>query len=84
MKWIVYGSVICVLIYKVSQVVGNVVFSNLRAEGEMHIFDITPGDKSLNQKIAKKQKSNRVKVVINIIGTFVFNIICSLVANYIS
>ncbi len=84
MKWIVYGSVICVLIYKISQVVGNMVFSNLRTEGEIHIFDVTPGDKNLNQKIAKQQRSNRAKVVINIIGTFAFNIICSLVANYIS
>lgn len=84
MKWIVYGSVVCVLIYKISQVIGNIVFSNLRMEGEMHIFDVTPGDKNLNQKIARKQRSNRTKVVVNIIATFAFNIICSIIANYIS
>lgn len=33
-----------VLIYKISQVVGNMVFSNLRTEGEYHIFDVTSGE----------------------------------------
>lgn len=84
MKWIICGIVICVFVFKASEVIGNIVFSNLRMEGETHIFDVTPGDKNLNLKISRKQKSSRAKVVINILGTFAFNIVCSIIANCIS
>lgn len=81
---IVYGIVFCIAAYKIFQVIANIVFTTLRSNSDNHTFDITNGDKVIRQKIEQGIKRKKSKIVGNIIFTFMFNIVCSVLANYIS
>lgn len=81
---ILYSGVLLFVIYKTFQIIANIVFKTLRSEGINHIFDITNGDKKICQQIQKNATRMKVRVVINLIFTFLFNVICSIFANYIS
>lgn len=61
-----------------------IAFTTLRSNSDNHTFDITNGDKVIRQKIEQGIKRKKSKIVGNIIFTFMFNIVCSVLANYIS
>lgn len=77
------GAFICVGVYKIFQIIANIVFSALRSSEDNHTFTITNGDKVEYQKIEKGIKSKKRKVIVNLVLTFIFNVICSVVANMI-
>ncbi len=81
---VVICTVVCMLVYKISMIVANIVFTTLRADEENHIFCITNGDKNLNQKLQCEHKNRKRRVILNIILTFIFNVVCSVLANCIS
>lgn len=78
---IVYLIIICYVFYKIFQIIANIVFSSLRSTNTYHTFDITNGDKVIYQEIEKTVKNKKLKIFGNIIFTFIFNIVCSIIAN---
>lgn len=81
---IIYCVVICLITYKLFQIIANIFFVGLKSGGDSHTFNITNGDKNLCIELQKKVKNKKIKVLGNMCFTFVFNIICSVFANYIS
>lgn len=81
---VVYSILSCIIIYKLSQLIANVVFVKLRSNDENHIFDISSGDRKLCQELEKKINRNSISVAWNLFFTFVFNVVCSVFANHIS
>lgn len=77
-------TVVCMFVYKISMIVANIVFTTLRADEESHIFSITNGDQNLKQKLQCEHRNRKRRVIFNIVLTFIFNIVCSVLANCIS
>ena len=80
----IYGVIICIAVYKVFQVAANIVFAELRGGEDGHSFDITNGDKIECKNLEIKMKNKKIKIIGNIVLMLVFNVICSVIANFIS
>ena len=59
------------------------IYDLLREYGDSCLFDITKGDKTRQEKIKRHEKNNRISLTINLIGTILLNILCSVIANKI-
>ncbi len=79
-----YGMVVCFSTYKISEIIGNMVFCSLRSTDDNHSFNITNGDRIACKEVERKIKNRKLKIIGNIIFTFLFNIFCSVFANFIS
>ena len=62
-------------------VVTDRIYELLRSYGDNFLFNITNGDRNRQIKLQKREKSNRISIVINLIGTIILNIMCSVIAN---
>ena len=74
----------CVIVYKVSHIVANFVFSVLREDRDIHTFKITNGDYVECQQVEQKANNRKRKVIINLIGAIMFNVLCNIIANFLS
>lgn len=57
------------------------IYELLKDYGDNWLFNITKGDKNRIDKLNKIEKANKVSILINLIGTIILNIICSVIAN---
>lgn len=80
---LVYSGVFCSIVYKVFNIVASILFANLRSTSNNHTFNITNGDHLLCQKIEKKLKKTKFKIIGNISFTLLFNVLCNLISNCI-
>lgn len=76
---------ICAGIWILSKRLINVltdrIYELLKDYGDNWLFNITKGDKNRIDKLNKIEKANKVSILINLIGTIILNIICSVIAN---
>lgn len=79
-----YSIIGCFITYKVFQIIANIVFSSLRSTNHNHSFKITKGDKKTCAEVEKQLRNRKSKIIGNIIFTFLFNILCSIIANFLS
>ena len=75
--------VLCFIVDKIFGVVANIVFVSLGNHNNHHIFSITKGDKNKCYEIESKLKKNKAKIILNLILTLLFNVLCSIIANNI-
>lgn len=80
----IFGILICMVTYKIFEVIANIVFSTLRSKGDSHTFNITNGDSKICKKVEKRIKHKKLKIVGNIAFTFFFDVVCNIVASYFS
>lgn len=78
------AAILCMIVYKISQLIANHVFNMLKPNTDTHIFKITNGDNVLCQKLDQNSKTKKTKVIIELAFTFLFNVACSIFANLIS
>ena len=70
------------VVYKVFEIVANIVFSSLRQSTDNHTFDITKGDKNECKKIANTIRHKKLRIIGNIIFTIGYDIACSILTNH--
>lgn len=75
---------LCGIVYKLFELIANHAFVMLKPNKDTHIFNITNGDKNLCQVLEKNAKNKKGKLIGELFFTFLFNIICSVLANCIS
>lgn len=76
--------VLVILVWIVNRfftLIANMVYSLLGASMEHHTFNITKGDVKRRNEIIKRLNKNAIKIIINIIITIFFNVLCSIIAN---
>lgn len=85
---IIYAIFMCVAVWIFSKkFVGNLtdfLFNKLRTYGENALFNITKGDRNKQDRLRRKEKANRVVIIMNIIFTMAINILCGIIVNVIS
>ena len=69
------------IVNKIFSIIANAVFLMLGTYKDHHTFNITKGDKKRCQEISYKLNRNKAKILLNIIVTLIFNVICSIIAN---
>lgn len=57
------------------------IYELLNNYGDSCLFNITKGDVNRQDKMQKKEKHNRLSITINLTGTIILNILCSVIAN---
>lgn len=72
-----------ILAKRLVSVVTDRIYALLSEYGDSCLFNITKGDKNRQNKLRKREKNNRISIAINLIGTIVLNILCSVIANKI-
>jgi hypothetical protein len=70
------------VVYKVFEIVANIVFSSLRQSTDNHTFNITKGDKNECKKIANTIRHKKLRIIGNIIFTIGYDIACSILTNH--
>ena len=74
----------CFIVYKVSEMLSNIVFKTLADYGDEHIFNITKGDKNQRDRFQKKEKHDRKKIVANLVITVMINIACGVITYFLT
>lgn len=62
----------------------DALFERLRLYGDNALFNITKGDRNRQDKIVRKEKENKKKIIWNLIVTVCINILCGFIVNYLS
>lgn len=66
---------------KICNIIYEKIYDILQEYGGNYLFNITKGDKKNQEKLRKISSKTRKRFLINILGTLVLNIICTIIAN---
>ncbi len=76
-------TLVCIFANKFFGIVANNLFGQLQEYGDNHLFNITKGDKNRQEAIKHKNKSKSIGILVKVIGTFLLDILCSIVSGYL-
>lgn len=77
------GYICCFFVYRISYYISNNIFRILETHGEVHIFNITNGDKNEIENLKKINDSNWKRITCNFLLTLLIDFLCSVLTNYI-
>lgn len=72
-------SLFYVFINKISQWLANIFFRTLGEQKTRHVFFLNKGDINVQKAIEKENVKNKLLVVWSVIGTFLLNLVCSVI-----
>lgn len=75
--------ILYVILEKLFESFGNLIFEKLKEYGETHIFNITKGDKNKQIDIIKEENENKASILMGLIITVLLNIICGMASTYL-
>lgn len=76
-------SLVWIFVRKFSGYVGEKVFDALRDYGDCYLFQITPGDKKKQDRMQKAERSNKVKIIFNLVTNLLIDFGCSIIIAYL-
>ena len=80
----IFCVILCMIIYKLTEICAQFIFNILSNYGDEHIFNITKGDKNQQDAYRKKEQNDRKKIVWNLIITILINIACGITTYFIT
>lgn len=75
--------IICYIARKVFYEIAKMVYNNINDYGEIHIFNITNGDKQEQKRIAKRNERKKKRTISNILLTIIINIVCGIITSFL-
>ena len=72
---------IWILAKRIVTIITDRIYELLNNYGDSCLFNITKGDTNRQRRMQKREKNNRFSIAINLIGTIILNILCSVAAN---
>lgn len=84
MWYILFIAIAWATVYKLSDFLSNVFYGVLARDREKHAFDISRGDKNLQQQNATAVTRTKKRIFLSILGTIILNVACGLITNWIA
>lgn len=72
-----------IFINKISQWLANIFYKVLGKETMTHVFCLNKGDRNIQKRIDKELRKSKIYVLSSVIGTFILNLICSVICTII-
>lgn len=73
--------IICYIFKKIFYEIARVVYNSINDYGEIHIFNITSGDKKEQKRISNSNTRKKKRTILNIVVTCLINIVCGVITS---
>lgn len=82
--WLIgFLAMLFVLIDKISVWLANTFYKTLGMEKEWHVFNINKGDVQIQKKLENEHRHSKLLTVGSIVGTFLLNLVCTIICGLI-
>lgn len=82
--WLVGFSIIFfVFTDKLAEWLANIFFKTMDQEAEVHVFDLNKGDRIIQKKLQSEYNKSRILTISSIVGTFLVNLVCTVICSFI-
>lgn len=75
--------IICYVFKKIFYQLARTAYNCINEYGEIHIFDVTPGDQKEQQRITNRNNRKKGKTIWNIVLTCMINIVCGIITSFL-
>lgn len=81
---LVIGLLIVYLARHLFEHIASWIYGSLEEYGKVFIFNITRGDKQIQDEVERKDKTNGGKIILNFVASIIFNVACGIIASLLA